>query len=48
MYCNCGCSQEMARRQAELRIYFECIACGRVHWTEKYKKTSAKPKDERE
>ena len=43
MYCNCGCNQEMARRQAGLRKYFKCVACGRVHWTDKHAKSARKP-----
>lgn len=41
MYCNCGCADEMARKQHELKIYMRCPACGRVHWTDKMAKSAA-------
>jgi len=44
MHCNCGNNQEMVRRQHELRIYLECTACGRIHWTDKMAESAKKPK----
>jgi len=47
MYCSCGCNKEMLRHQHELRLYFQCVACGRVHWTNDYVKSQRKSKESR-